>query len=148
MSWKFSIDLLGMSSHIFNFIFKPSQYSWMKLLINEFFFQMSSFVALVLLVLLYILKFKKKHDFARLIFSQLRNFKKWGKNLYFRVSKIVFQLVIFQYQRNHLTKIVHCLHYGIIIESSKWSENKNGQNCRNQDTERQLFQINVMPQRP
>ena len=58
----------------------------MKLLINEFFFQMSSFVALVLLVLLYILKFKKKHDFARLIFSQLRNFKKWG-NSYFPISK-------------------------------------------------------------
>ena len=40
-------------------------------------------------------------------FSHLRNFKKWGQNVYFWVSKIAFQLVIFQYLKNHLTKIIH-----------------------------------------
>ena len=39
-------------------------------------------------------------------------------------------------------------HYGKIIESSKCSENKNGQNYINQGTGRQLFQISVMLQRP
>ena len=59
-------------------------------------------------------------------FSPLKNFKKSEQNLYFRVSKIIFQLVIFQYLMNHLTKIVHWLHYGIMIESSKCLEDENG----------------------
>ena len=66
--------------------------------------------------------FLRKPDFASLIFT-IKNFKKWGQNLYFWVSKIAFQLVIFQYLKNHLTKIVHWPHYGIIIESSKCWEN-------------------------
>ena len=61
---------------------------------------------------------------------KIRNLTKWGQNPYFRVPKIAFQLVIFQYHKNPLTKIVHCPHYGIIIKSSKRSENKNRQNCR------------------
>ena len=123
--------LLGMSSHIFNFTFKTPQYPWMKVLINEKNFPYELICCSSITGSKDILKFKRKHDFARLNFSWLRNFKKWRKNVYFRVSKIVFQLDILQYHKNHLTKIVHCPHYGIIIESSKWSENKNGQNCRN-----------------
>ena len=123
--------LLGMSSHIFNFTFKTPQYPWMKVLINEKNFPYELICCSSITGSKDILKFKRKQDFARLNFSWLRNFKKWRKNVYFRVSKIVFQLDILQYHKNHLTKIVHCPHYGIIIESSKWSENENGQNCRN-----------------
>ena len=123
--------LLGMSSHIFNFTFKTPQYPWMKVLINEKNFPYELICCSSITGSKDILKFKRKHDFARLNFSLLRNFKKWRKNVYFRVSKILFLLDILQYHKNHLTKIVHCPHYGIIIESSKWSENKNGQNCRN-----------------
>ena len=90
---------------------------------------------------IYILKFKKNHDFARLVLPfALRNFKKWRQNLYFRVSKIALQLVIFHCFRNHLTKsLAHWPHYGVILESSKCLENKNGKNYRNQNTRRQLF---------
>ena len=38
MTQESSIYLLGMSSYKFNFIFKTSQYPWMKILINERFF--------------------------------------------------------------------------------------------------------------
>ena len=78
---------------------------------------------------MYILKLKKD-DFARLIFY----FKRWGQNLYIRVFKIGFQLVIFKYLKNHLIKIVNWPNYGIIIESSKFSDNKNGENYRNHET--------------
>ena len=85
-----------------------------------------------------------KRNFSRLIFS-FKKFKRWGQNLYFWVSKIALQLVIPQYLKNYLTKIVHWPHYGIIIASCKCWENKNGQIYRNQDTEGQFFQIIVMP---
>ena len=38
MTQKLSIYLLGMSTHVFNFIFKTSQHPCMKVLINERFF--------------------------------------------------------------------------------------------------------------
>ena len=52
--------------------------------------------SLHLFVDMYILKFflKKKHDFARLTFS-FKKFLEIRQNLYFCVSKIAFQLVIF-----------------------------------------------------
>ena len=60
---------------------------------------------------MYILKlFKKRHDFARLILA-FEKFQEMG------TESIAFQLVISQYLKNQLTKIVH---YGIIIESSKF----------------------------
>ena len=52
--------------------------------------------------------FKKRHDFARLIFA-FKKFQEMG------TESIAFQLVILQYLKKHLTKIVHWLHYGIII---------------------------------
>ena len=57
-----------------------------------------------------ILKFKKC-DFVRLIFS-FKKFQEIEKDLFFWVSKIAFQLVISQYIKNHLSKIVYLPHYG------------------------------------
>ena len=52
----------------------------------------------------------------------LRNFKKWRQNRHFWFSKIVFQLVMSpeSLDQNSSNSI------GIIIESSKCCENKNG----------------------
>ena len=105
---------------ILNFIFKTSQYPWMKVVINERFFQLSSFVALVSLVL-----YK----------SAFKVLKKTicGENLYFWVSKRAFQLAIFQYLKNRFSNIFknHWPYYGIIIESFKCWKNKNRQIYRN-----------------
>ena len=64
--------------------------------------------------------FKKKHDCARFSFKK---FQEMDTKSLFLSSNIAFQLVIFQYLKNHLTKIVHWPHYGTIIESSKCWEN-------------------------
>ena len=69
--------------------------------------------------------FKKKHDFARLIFA-FKKIQEMGiKSLFLSFQKS-FSVVIFQYLKSHLTKIVHWPHYGIIIESSICWENWNG----------------------
>ena len=62
MMQKSSIYLLGMSNHIFNFIFKTSQYP-----------------VVASLCWMYILKyfFKKRHDFARSIFA-FKKFQEMG----------------------------------------------------------------------
>ena len=52
-----------------------------------------------------ILKFKK-HDFAMLIFS-FKKFQEMGTKSLFLSFQIAFQLVIFQYLKDHWTKIVH-----------------------------------------
>ena len=76
-----------------------------------------------LFVDMYILKFLlKNHDFSRLIFS-FQKFQEMGTKSIFLSSKIAFQLVNFQYLKNHLTKIVHRPRYGIIFERSKCWEN-------------------------
>ena len=64
-----------------------------------------------LFVDIYILKNLKKKNIILLgSFSPLRNFKKWGQNLYFWFFKIAFDQVIFQYLKNKLTKIVYWPH--------------------------------------
>ena len=92
-----------MSNHIFNFIFK----------------NFTIVVKLLHLLLICILKFlfKKGHDFARLIFV-FNKFQEMGTKSIFLSFKITFQLVIFQYLKHYLTKIVHWPHCEIIIESS------------------------------
>ena len=92
-----------------------------------------------------ILKFKRKQDFARLNFS-FKKFQETRTKPLFWVSKKACQLVISQYFKSRLTEIIHWPYHGIIIESSKCSENKNGQNYRNQDIGEHFFQITVMPQ--
>ena len=128
MTQKFYIYLLEMSNHIFKFIFKTLQYPFVASLCWYVYFE--------------VFFKKKKHDFARIIFS-VKKFQEWGQNVYFWVCKIAFQLVIFQYLKNNLTKIVHWPHYGIIIESCKCGENWNGQMYRNQDNGRHFFQITL-----
>ena len=60
-----------------------------------------------------------KYPFVASLFWYVYFFKK----SWFSKVKIAFQLVIFQYFKNHLTKIVHWPHYGTITESSKCWEN-------------------------
>ena len=58
-----------------------------------------------------------------------------------QVFKVAFPLVIFQYLKNHLIKIVYLPHNGIIIEIYKCWKNKNGQVYRNQDTGGSFFKL-------
>ena len=102
MTKKFSIYLLGMSNHMIKFIFKSSQYSFVASLCWYVCFKV----------------FFKKYDFASLIFTVLE-FQEMGT----KPLLLSFQLVIFQYPKKHLTKIVHWPDYGIVIESSKCWEN-------------------------
>ena len=68
---------------------------------------------------MYILNFfKNENMILQGEFSPFGDFKKWGQNLYFLVSKIDFQLVVFQYLKNYLTKVVYGPHYEMTIESS------------------------------
>ena len=77
-----------------------------------------------LFVGMYILNFfKNENMILQGEFSPFGDFKKWGQNLYFLVSKIDFQLVVFQYLKNYLTKVVYWPHYEMTIESSNCWEN-------------------------
>ena len=82
--------LLGTSNHLFSFIFKTSEYPVVASLCWYVYFK--------------VFFFKKKHDIALLIFA-FKKFQEMGKNLYFKVSKIAFQLIIFQYIKKHVTTI-------------------------------------------
>ena len=104
MTQKFPTYLLGMSNHIFKFIFKTAQYPFVASLCWYVYFNF----------------FKKKHDCARFSFKK---FQEMDTKSLFLSSNIAFQLVSFQYLKNHLTKIVHWPHYVTIIESSKCWEN-------------------------
>ena len=76
-----------------------------------------------LFVDMYMLKgsFKKKLDYARLIFS-LKKFQEMGTKSLFLTFQNSFSASYFQYLKNHLTKIIHWTDYRMIIERSNYSE--------------------------
>ena len=84
---------------------KPSRYPWMKALMHEKFFSNGLICCSSITGSLDMCLFKVTKNII------------WGQNLYFWVSKRAFRLIIFQYLKNHLPKIVHWPYYGIIIES-------------------------------
>ena len=55
-------------------------------------------------------------------------------------------VVIFQYLKNHLTKIIHWPHYRIVTASQKGWEHKNEEIFRNQVIGAQFSQITTMLQ--
>ena len=65
---------------------------------------------------MWILKLKRKRGLCKVNFL-LQEVSRNGDKVYF--SKIVFQLVTFQYLISHLTKIVHSPHYRKLIGRSK-----------------------------
>ena len=131
-----------MSNYIFNFIFKTSQYPWKKFLSNDRFFLKRVYLSLWFLRYVHF-KVLRKPDCERFIYL-LKKFQELKIKSLFLIFQKNFQQIIFQYLKNHKTKIVHWPHNGIIIESSKLCGKKNGQIYRNQDNGCQFFQITAI----
>ena len=134
MTQKSSIYLLGMSSHIFNLIFKTSTYP---------------FVASICWYVYLTFLFLKRRDFGRLNFA-FKKFQEIGtKSLFlsFQNSSLTSYFPISQEPRDRNSLLTPLWNNKWMLNCKCW-KNQNGQIYRNQDNGRQFFQIIVKPQIP